>query len=199
MIELIRKGEVAVDSYCARLDLRKIFGRTGPLQVDLGCGDGSFLSALAQGAPEKNFLGIERLAGRVEKACRKAAKVENMRVLHLEISYAVEHLLPAHSVAVFHLMFPDPWPKRRHHRRRLVTPAFLNSIHAALEENGVVRIATDQSDYFETIRRLGECHSGFRVVDPNDLDLPPTKFERTFRDQAATIYRLALRKISPVT
>ena len=199
MIELIRKGEIAVDSYCARLDLKKIFDRLGPLHVDLGCGDGSFLLALAQGAPDKNFLGIERLAGRVEKACRKAATVANMRVLHLESSYAVRYLLPAHSVAVFYLMFPDPWPKRRHHRRRLVTPEFLNSIHAALEKDGILRIATDHSDYVETIRKLGRSDTGFRMVDPNDLDLPVTKFERDFRDQGAAIYRLALQKTSSGT
>ena len=199
MVELIRRGQVAVDSYCAQLDLRRIFGRAGPLHVDLGCGDGSFLYALAERAPENNFLGIERLVGRVEKACRKAAKIENMRVLHLEISYAVEHLLPAGSVALFHLMFPDPWPKRRHHRRRLITPEFLDSIHAALEETGFIRIATDQFDYFETIKWFGRRHPGFSMVDPNDLDLPSTKFETTFRDQGAPIYRLALRKISSVT
>jgi len=96
-------------------------------------------------------------------------------------------------------MFPDPWPKRRHHRRRLVTPEFLDSIHAALEETGFIRIATDQFDYFETIKWFGRRHPGFSMVDPNDLDLPSTKFETTFRDQGAPIYRLALRKISSVT
>ncbi len=129
------------ESYTVHLDLLKIFERDAPLHVDLGCGDGTFLFALAQRYPEKNFLGIERLSGRVEKASRKAAKIDNMRVLNVETSYAVRYLLPEQSVETFYLLFPDPWPKRRHHRRRIVTPDFLNSIHASLEENGVLRIA----------------------------------------------------------
>jgi tRNA (guanine-N7-)-methyltransferase len=201
--------ELIPDSYVARLDLPKIFGRYAPVHVDLGCGDGAFLFALAQRHPEKNFLGVERLSGRVEKASRKAGpsrtgtKIDNMRVLNVETSYAVRYLLPERSVETFYLLFPDPWPKRRHHRRRIVTPEFLNSIHSALEEGGLLRIATDQADYFEQISRSARSHSGFEIVDlsasPARTDLPVTKFERRFQAQGAPIYRLALRKVSPVT
>ena len=191
------------ESYLARLDLPKIFGRDAPLHVDLGCGDGTFLFALAQRHPEKNFLGIERLSGRVEKASRKAAKIDNMRVLNVETSYAVRYLLPEQSVETFYLLFPDPWPKRRHHRRRIVTPDFLNSIHASLEDNGVLRIATDQADYFDQISRSARSHSRFEIIDlsasPARTDLPLSKFEKKFQAQGAPIYRLALRKVSPVT
>jgi tRNA (guanine-N7-)-methyltransferase len=205
--------ELIPDSYVARLDLPKIFGRYAPVHVDLGCGDGAFLFALAQRHPEKNFLGIERLSGRVEKASRKAAKIDNMRVLNVETSYAVRYLLPERSVETFYLLFPDPWPKRRHHRRRIVTPDFLNSIHSALEERGTLRIATDQLDYFRQIERLAsdaaeertlkldcleQSSSRFSVVDHDDDDLPVTKFERRFQAQGAPIYRLELRKVSPV-
>jgi tRNA (guanine-N7-)-methyltransferase len=190
--------ELVLESYFARLDLHKIFGRAAPLHVDLGCGDGSFLFALAERNLEKNFLGIERLAGRVGKARRQAAKTDNMRVLHLESSYAVRYLLPRCSVETFYLLFPDPWPKRRHHRRRIVTAEFLRSIHAALWENGLLRIATDQLDYFEQIVRLGRNDSQFAIVDVAEADLPPTKFERKFQGQGVPIYRLGLRKMSPV-
>jgi len=201
--------ELIPDSYVAALDFPKIFGRDAPLHIDLGCGDGAFVFALAQRHPEKNFLGIERLSGRVEKASRKAGpsrtgtKIDNMRVLNVETSYAVRYLLPERSVETFYLLFPDPWPKRRHHQRRIVTPDFLNSIHAALEENGVLRIATDQLDYFEQITCLARSQSGYAILDANAsparTDLPVTKFERRFQAQGAPIYRLALRKVSPVT
>lgn len=79
--------ELIPESCIARLDPQKIFGRAAPLHVDLGCGDGAFLFALATRMPEKNFLGIERLASRVEKACRKAARIDNMRVLRMESFY----------------------------------------------------------------------------------------------------------------
>ena len=137
--------ELIPESYIARLDLPKIFGRVAPLQVDLGCGDGTFLCALAERMPEKNFIGIERMTGRVEKAGRKAARVENVRVLHVETSYAVKYFLPEQSVESFYLLFPDPWPKRRHQQRRVVTADFLGAIHAALIPNGVLQIATDHA------------------------------------------------------
>jgi tRNA (guanine-N7-)-methyltransferase len=191
--------ELIPESYIAPLDLLAIFGRVAPLQVDLGCGDGSFLSELAQRHPDQNFLGTEKLIGRVAKVCRKAASLENVRVLNVESSYAVRYLLPEASVETFYLLFPDPWPKRRHHRRRVVTKDFLDSIARALVNRGSLRIATDQRDYFEQIERTARNHSGFAIVDLDDVDLPATKFENRFRQQGAPIYRLSLRKVSPVT
>jgi len=190
--------ELIPDSYVRRLDLPKIFGRAAPLHVDLGCGDGSFLSALAERMPEENFLGIERLLGRVRSACRKAARIDNMRVIRVETSYAVRYLLPEQSVQVFHLLFPDPWPKRRHQRRRVMTSEFLRSVHCALAPQGLFRIATDQLDYFDQVQRLARADPQFAIVDPDQANLPLTQFERIFQEQGAPIHRLALRKVSPV-
>lgn len=190
--------ELVPETYLAPIDLLTIFGRLAPLQVDLGCGDGSFLCELAQRQPGQNFLGTEKLVGRVAKVCRKAAALENIRVLNVESSYAVRYLLPEKSVETFYLLFPDPWPKRRHQRRRIMTSGFLESIQRALADGGFIRIATDQLDYFEQIQRVGENHSGFTIADIEDEDLPLSKFERRFRALGAPIYRLALRKISPV-
>lgn len=189
--------EVIPETYFVPIDLVATFGRTAPLEVDLGCGDGSFLCELAQHFPERNFLGVDKLAGRVAKTCRKAIALENVRVLNLEISYAARYLLPEESVETFYLFFPDPWPKRRHHRRRLVTRDFLDSIARALVSTGSLRIATDQRDYFEQIERTVQNHSEFTIV--GDVDLPVTKFEKRFRQQGVQIYRLSLQKISPVT
>ena len=185
------------ESLTNRLDLEKIFRRKAPLHVDLGCGDGSFLCALAQRLPDKNFLGIERLSGRVQSAARKAASLDNVRLLQMESSYAVRYLLPAESVETFYLLFPDPWPKRRHHGRRIVTPDFLNSVHAALEQNGVIYIATDHLDYFRKIKKTAESTPGF-AIDNADVDLPQSKFGLAFRQKGAPIHWLALRKVSPV-
>src|SRR5207245_2667769 len=116
----------------------------------------------------------------------------------MESFYAVRYLLPAESVETFYLLFPDPWPKRRHQRRRIVRLDFLDSIRRALEDGGSLRIATDQLDYFEKIRVLAENYSGFTIVDSDRNDLPLTKFERRFSALGVPIYRLALRKISLV-
>ena len=180
-----------------RLDLEKIFGRRAPLHVDLGCGDGSFLCALAQRLPDKNFLGIERLSARIRSSARKAASLGNVRLLQMESSYAVRYLLPAESVETFYLLFPDPWPKRRHHRRRIVTPDFLTSVHVALEQNGITYIATDHLDYFRKIKEIAESIPGFAIED-RDVDLPRSRFRLIFEQRSAQIYWLALRKVSPV-
>jgi len=188
---------IELDSLTDRLDPEKIFQRNAPLHVDLGCGDGSFLCALAQRMPDKNFLGIERLLNRVRTSARKAATLDNVRLLRVESSYAVRYLLPAESVERFYLLFPDPWPKRRHHRRRIVTSEFLGSIHAALEKNGSIYIATDDVVYFEKIKEIAESNSGFAIGDP-DVDLPHSKFGRLFREKGAPVQWLELRKVSPV-
>src|SRR5262245_49604028 len=183
-----------------RLNPIQLFGRNAPLHVDLGCGDGSFLCEMARQFPTTNFLGIERLNKRVEKVRRKAKQIENVRVLRADTLFAARYLLPESSVETFYLLFPDPWPKRRHQLRRIFTPGFLDAIAIALEQCGVLRVATDQLDYFHQIERLSRAHLQFQVV-PSSLDdagLPVSKFERKFREQGAPIYRLTLRKTSPV-
>jgi len=184
----------------ARLDVAELFGRSAPLHVDLGCGDGSFLCEMAQQFPKRNFLGIERLTKRVEKVRCKAEKIENVRVLRADTLFAVRYLLPKNSVETFYLLFPDPWPKRRHQFRQIFTRDFLDAIAVALEKHGILRVATDQFDYFHQIERLSHAHLQFQVVppSPDDAVLPATKFERKFREQDLPIYRLVLRKTSPV-
>src|SRR5438477_10008440 len=124
--------ELVPELNVARLDFVELFGRHAPLQVDLGCGDGSFLCELAGQFPEKNFLGIVRLPNRVQIVRRKMLKIENVRVLGTDALFAVRYLLPENSVETFYLFFPDPWPKRRHRQRRIFTCEFLDSIAAAL-------------------------------------------------------------------
>jgi tRNA (guanine-N7-)-methyltransferase len=97
----------------------------------------------------------------------------------------------------FYLLFPDPWPKRRHHRRRIVTPDFLSSIHLALQKDRSIYIATDDVDYFGEIKEMAESNFGFAIGD-GDVDLPQSKFGRIFREKGASVHWLELRKISPV-
>jgi len=189
---------IELSSLTDRLDLEKIFERKAPLHVDLGCGDGAFLCTLARRIPQKNFLGIERLVGRIRSATRKAARLGNVRLLRVESSYAVHHLLPAESVETFYLLFPDPWPKRRHWQRRIANESFLRVIGQALVSGGTLYIATDRVDYFEKIKEIARANPDFATVDFADIELPRTKFEKKFRTQDATIYRLELRKVSPV-
>lgn len=190
--------EIIPTDYFAPLDIPAIYGRNAPLEVDLGCGDGSFLVATAEANPTRDFLGIERLVGRVRRVCRKIAfnRAANARVLRVESSYAVQQLLPPASVAVFHLLFPDPWPKRRHWGRRVVTQDFLGAIHRALVPQGTLRIATDQIDYFQEIERLAS--QSIQFVKSADTEAVPaiSTFEKRFRQSDLEIHRLELRKVS---
>jgi tRNA (guanine-N7-)-methyltransferase len=184
----------------APLDFEAIYGRRAPLEIDLGCGEGSFLAAIAAENASRNFLGIERLVGRVQSARGKLdrAGLTNARVLRFEISYAVNHLLPASSVAIFHLMFPDPWPKRRHAPRRLFNRDFLAAIHRALAPNGTVRIATDDADYFRQITDVVSQSPQFKLI-PNAIPASAvSKFEKRFTQGGVEIHRLGLQKVSDV-
>lgn len=191
-------SEILPEDYFRSLDLPAVYGRRAPLEVDLGCGDGSFLVTNADSNPEHDFLGIERIAGRVRRACRNIGRrrVTNARVLRVESFYAVQHLLPPASVEVFHLLFPDPWPKRRHWRRRVVTSDFLAAIHRALVPQGSVRIATDQMDYFQEIERLVSQSAAFAISPDTEARSAISTFERRFRQSDVAIHRLVLRKVS---
>ena len=146
--------QLVPDDYFRELRKDEIFpGGDGsrPLEVDLGCGDGGFLLAMAEHFPERDFLGVERLMGRVRKVCRNAAKREltNLRVLRLESIYTLGYLLPAGGVARVHLLFPDPWPKKKHHKRRLVTQGFCEALERVLVPGGEFLFKTDHLEYFE--------------------------------------------------
>lgn len=192
-------AEVIPANYFAPLDFEAIYGNGAPLEIDLGCGDGLFLAAAAAANPTRNFLGIERMPGRVRSACRKiqGGGLNNARILEIEISYAVRHLLPEASVAVFHLMFPDPWPKRRHSPRRVVTEDFLAAVHRALIPNGTLRIATDEIDYFREIERLAADASGFTRMWDCQAPGSISTFEKRFSQDGLEIHRLVLRKVLP--
>lgn len=183
------------------LNFKEIFGRSAPVVIDLGCGDGTFLAALARERPEENFIGVERMFGRSRSACRKLASLglTNARFLRMEIPDFLEHLLSACSVDSFHLMFPDPWPKRRHQSRRVVTREFLRLIDAALLPGGMLRIATDQPAYFEQIDRIARTFENFEIDESGSGDeLPKSAFQRRYEHEGADIYRVVMRKVSSV-
>jgi tRNA (guanine-N7-)-methyltransferase len=174
------------------LDWRKVFARSGPIEVDVGSGKGSFLLWIAQSKPATNFLGVERLPTRARKIDKKILKLglENVRLIRVEAGYLVGKLVPDESVRAYHIYFPDPWPKRRHHRRRLLQAGFVADLHRTLQPGGAVNVATDHEEYFEQIARLMTGHGGFV---PTELETLPaeakTDFEREFATAGRPIYR----------
>lgn len=169
-----------------------------PLEVDVGCGEGTFLVALAAAHPERDFLGIERLLGRVRKTCRKAERqgLSNVRVLRLDSAYAVPWLLPREGVARLHLLFPDPWPKKRHHRRRLVRDRFIVGVHLALEPRGEWLFKSDHAEYFGEVVDAVRASGLFVEIDwePGAFPYPATDFERHWLAQGKPIHAARFRK-----
>lgn len=192
--------QVLPHDYVWPLDLEETFGGCGgSLHVDAGCGDGGFLLEMAHRYPQQRFLGIERLLGRVRKICRAACRerLANVRVLRIETSYAIRYLLPPGSVSFLYVFFPDPWPKERHHERRLITPDFLDAAHRALAGGGELRIKTDHAGYAEAIAEaLGQV-AGWQALPWAEVaDGTPilTDFERQFLNEGRTVHRYLMKK-----
>jgi tRNA (guanine-N7-)-methyltransferase len=193
------KFEIFPVDFLQPLTFEAIYPAPLPLEVDLGCGSGRFLMEMAQRFPQRNFLGVERLLGRVRKVRRKACqlKLENVRVLRLEIEYTVRFLLSAGKIARFHLNFPDPWPKRRHHPRRVADAEFFGFVYAALEPNGEIWIKTDHADYFNRITSSAAgCLHRFQEMPWEESESTLSDFEAAYREEGRPVYRLRLRKIS---
>ncbi len=170
-------------SWFERLNPEAMFGRSAPLEVELGSGDGSFLVNWAQHHPDRNFIGVERLLGRIRKLDRKTQRLglNNLLGLRIEASYCLEFLLPPASVDALHVYFPDPWPKRRHHKNRLVNDRFPTIAAQALKPGAIAHLRTDNTEYFAQIVAVFNASPLFRPVDtPGDLASFTTDFERDF-------------------
>ena len=161
-----------------------------PLELDVGCGDGTFLLQMAAHFPERDFLGIERLNGRVAKICRRAARLglTNVRVLGVESSYALSWLIPPGTASRLHLLFPDPWPKKRHAKHRFMRPDNLAGIHRVLQPQAEFLFKTDHAPYFEEAVTVLATSPLFHPVAWDDSAFYPiTDFEQHWLDQGCTI------------
>jgi len=192
--------EIVPPDILSPIGFSEVFWNDHPVEVDLGSGPGKFLVEAAQRYPDRNFLGIERLLGRVRKTRRRAFRlgIHNLRLLRMEMEYAVTHLLPKESIFRFHLSFPDPWPKRRHHVRRVVDCDFLEAVWRALVTDGEIRIKTDHEAYFRQIIRAAEESRLWQFPDWVEENYPVTDFEQDFLSKDLAIYRLRAVKCNAV-
>ena len=191
-------GEFAPADYFRELERHEICRGDRPLEVDLGCGDGSFLLEMAREFPERDFLGVERLLGRVKKVCKKLTRrhLENVQVLRLDSRYVVEWLLPRAAVTRLHLLCPDPWPKLRHHRRRLVQAEFLEAVLRVLEPGGEFLFMTDHEEYFQWATEKVAAFGKFEVLEwtEDSFFYPKTDFQEQWENEGKSMFRLRCRK-----
>ena len=184
--------EVLPANYFAELDPGSLFPDSRhPLELDVGCGDGTFLLRMAAHYPERNFLGIERLSGRIRRICRLAAsqQLSNVRVIHLESAYTLSWLLPASCACRIHLLFPDPWPKKRHAFHRFVAPDNLQGIHRALAPGADFLFKTDHEDYYTEATGVVDLSPHFTRLPwiPDSEFYPVTDFEQQWLDAGKRI------------
>lgn len=174
-----------------------LFGRTAPLELEIGSGKGLFLAAAGQMRPEHNFLGVEiakKYARHAAARCARAG-LSNVVVIGGDGRPLLAEVLPDAAVRAVHIYFPDPWWKKRHHKRRLMNPQFLAQVWRVLERDGRLHFWTDVEEYFvaalETIRESTRFHGPLPVPEKppeHDLDYR-THFERRMRKHGLPVFR----------
>jgi len=184
-------------SILERINLAVLFPKSQTLEVELGSGDGSFLVEYANKHPDRNYIGVERLLGRIRKMERKArrAHLSNLLGVRIESSYFLEYLLPRQAAISLHIYFPDPWPKRKHRRHRLINERFPTVAQEALAPGGKVFLRTDDRDYFEQMVSVFAAHPGFLCIEtPAELAATITDFEWEFNEKGIQTLRAAYQR-----
>ena len=199
--ELLPRFGVSVAG--ARLDLAAVFGRDAPRVLDVGFGDGEALVTSAANNPSIDYLGVEVHEpgiGHLLLLLEKAG-LTNVRVIARDAADVLPELVPDASLAAVNLFFPDPWPKKRHHKRRLVQTQFVAEIERVLAPNGLLHVATDWADYARHTREVIEAFPGLEAQDAARLAAdplafrPPTKFERRGRRLGHDVVDLYYRAV----
>ena len=191
-----------------KIDFVRIFGRAGPVHIEIGTGKGTFLLNQAGAQPGDNFLGIEWARKYYRYAVDRIGRwgLTNVRIIRTDAATFLADFVPDGSVDCFHIYFPDPWPKKRHHKRRFICPANLEHLIRCLRTGGQLKIATDHADYFEQIKQVLTVGAG-QCACPRleQIDFLPTagaeasewvgtNFERKYHKDQRPIYTLAVRK-----
>jgi tRNA (guanine-N7-)-methyltransferase len=174
--------------------LAQIFPRPSHFVCEFGCGHGHFLVAYALAHPEKLCLGLDIEHARIERANLKQARVRS-KAPHLHFLQADANLfldtLPAGvTLSDSFILFPDPWPKKRHHKNRLIQPAFLDKLHARAIPATRIFFRTDHEPYFEAARATFVRHAGWEITD----DAWPFEHETVFQSRAASPRSLVARR-----
>jgi len=177
-----------------------LFRFQGPIEIEVGCGKGRFLLSQATQHPDTCYVGLEYARAYLLATAQRAAKLGlmNVRVARCEAdSFCREYVKDA-SISAFHLLYPDPWPKKRHHKRRLIRHDFLAELRRVLAPGAILNIATDHSGYFEWMLEQFEAWKGTFLMEPRILSSPEdrkgfegrTNYESKYLHEGRVLYFL---------
>ena len=182
------------------IDCDQAFGRRAPRVLEIGCGMGETTAAIAAARPDLDFIGVEVHAPGVGSLLRHldAGQLANVRVVRHDAVEVVAAMIPPASLAGIHVFFPDPWPKKRHHKRRLLNPAFVHELALRLAPGGYLHVATDWEDYAREVLATLAAEPLLRndAVDfaPRPAHRPLTKFERRGLKLGHPVFDLVFRR-----
>ena len=187
-----------------KIDFARLFGRPGPVHIEIGSGKGTFLVSQAKAQPDDNFLGIEWAGRYYRYAVDRIGRwdMANVRIIRTDAAVFLAESVPDDSVDCFHIYFPDPWHKKRHNKRRLICPANLENLIRCLKTGGQLRLATDHADYFEQMKTVlagrGEQLEEIDFIRPSGAqegEYAGTNFERKYIKDQRPIYTIAAKRI----
>ena len=175
-----------------------MFGNDHAIELEIGMGKGTFITNQAKARPEVNFFGIEWANWFWRYASDRLRRNDctNVRTIRAEAGFFLREYVPPASLSVIHIYFPDPWPKAKHNRRRLIQSPFLDLVHRVLIPNGHLRVVTDHRNYFEQIEAVVRG-SALKVIDYTapqsamDGEFVGTNFERKYRREGRPFYSIA--------
>jgi len=190
-------GLTVLDGDRSPLDLAELFGRDAPKVLEIGFGMGDVTAAMADADPGRDYLGVEVHTPGIGNLLALVGErgLTNVRVAHGDAMELV-HRLASGSLDAVHVFFPDPWPKARHHKRRLIRPASVALLRERLRPGGVLHCATDWPGYAEVMRESLAEDPGLAAVAGPHPDRPVTKFERRGASAGRAIVDLMYRKTS---
>ena len=194
----VPRGETSTSVRAGRpLDLTAAFGREAPLVVEVGPGTGESLVPMARARPEINIVAFEVYQPAIAQILRRLAaeKLTNVRLVQADAAAGLDQLLPHASVAELWTFFPDPWPKVRHHKRRLVSAGFADLAASRVAPGGWWRLATDWAPYADAMTAVLDAHPSWTATGGGRADRPLTRFERRGLGAGRSVAELVYRRV----
>lgn len=178
------------------IDKKQVFGRDAPLVMEIGSGMGETTAEIAGARPETDFIAVEVHGPGVGSLLNRIAAqdLSNLKVIRHDATEVLQHMIADDSLAAIHLFFPDPWPKKRHHKRRLVQAGFVSLMKEKLSPGGIVHLATDWPDYADQMDSVFLENAFFEKAQGGFAERPGTKFEARGRRLGNPIRDLYFRR-----